>query len=46
LSIAHELAVLMGGSVDFRSGAAGTTVTVALPAAASDREQDRDAVFT
>jgi signal transduction histidine kinase len=46
LSIAHELAVLMGGSVDFRSGAAGTTVTVALPAAAADREQDRDAVFT
>jgi signal transduction histidine kinase len=44
LAIARELATLMGGEVLFESRPGGTTVTVALPAAAADREPD--AVFT
>jgi signal transduction histidine kinase len=44
LSIAGELASLMGGEVLFESAPGRTAVTVALPAAAADREPD--AVFT
>ena len=44
LAIARELATLMGGEVVFESAPGRTTVTVALPAAAADREPD--AVFT
>ena len=44
LSIARELASLMGGEVLFESAPGRTAVTVALPAAVADREPD--AVFT
>ena len=44
LSIARELASLMGGEVLFESAPGWTAVTVVLPAAAGDREPD--AVFT
>ncbi|MDF2748882.1 MAG: integral rane sensor signal transduction histidine kinase, partial [Gaiellaceae bacterium] len=44
LSIARELASLMGGEVLFESAPGRTAVTVVLPAAAGDREPD--AVFT